>query len=64
MSRGRVNPTFVAILNKIHGSEIRNQLFGTPVLTVADVIAAEQEKIRQMMLSFGKGGSVAPNVRF
>ena len=61
--KGKVNPTMVAILNRIHGSEIQNQLFGTPVLTVADVLAAEQQKIRQMMLSFGKGGSVAPNVR-
>ncbi len=38
----------------------------TPVSTVstaADALAAEQQKIRQMMPSFGKGGSVAPNVR-
>ena len=64
MSRkNRVNPTLVAIMNRVHGSELRNMMDGTPVKSVADVIAAEQQKIRQMMLSFGKGGSVAPNVR-
>jgi hypothetical protein len=64
MSRkNRVNPTLVAIMNRVQGSELRNMMDGTPVKSIADVIAAEQQKIRQMMLSFGKGGSVAPNVR-
>ena len=57
MAKG-MNPTLFAIVNKVHQSQITNLLHGTPVKSVADVIAEEQQKIRQMMLHFGKGGAV------
>jgi hypothetical protein len=52
---GKGNPALAFIINKVEGSVIKNQLFGTPVLSPADVIAQQQDLVRQQMLSFGKG---------
>ena len=61
MGKGKANPAVAFIINKVEGSVIKNQLFGTPILTGADVIAQEQQKVRQQMLTFGKG-PISPQV--
>jgi len=55
------NPALAFIINKVEGSVIQNQLFGTPVLSPADATAQQQALVRQQMLSFGKG-PVSPQV--
>ncbi len=58
---GFAKSDLMRLVNKQHGSQLQNLMFGTPVKSMEEILAEEQAKVRQMMKNFGKG-PVSPQV--